>query len=33
MLHGLGGAGSGIIDGKLYVAGGRDLDNDQLRHA
>ena len=27
MLHGIGGAGSGIVDGKLYVAGGRDIDN------
>ena len=27
MPHGLGGAGSGFIDGKLYVAGGRDAAN------
>jgi hypothetical protein len=27
MPHALGGAGSGFIDGKLYVAGGRDAEN------
>jgi Kelch motif len=27
MPHGLGGAGSGFINGKLYVAGGRDAEN------
>ena len=27
MLQGIGGAGSGIVDGKLYVAGGRDVNN------